>query len=146
MAQTTFSGPLASGDKAAGVSGGSNIGLAQLVQTATLNFDATLVQSATFNLPANSIITGFNIDVLTAYNSATSATLTIGTAAAGTQYAGSVNAKTAGRAAPTYSAAQLLAASNISTNTSVVVTVTSVGQPTAGQVFIAIEYVQTTGV
>lgn len=146
MAQTTFSGPLASGDKAAGVSGGSNIGLAQLVQTATLNFDGTLVQSATFNLPANSIITGFNIDVLTAYNSATSATLTIGTAAAGTQYAGSVNAKTAGRAAPTYSAAQLLAASNISTNTSVVVTVTSVGQPTAGSVFLAIEYVQTTGV
>jgi hypothetical protein len=146
MAQTTFSGPLASGDKAAGVSGGSNIGYAQLVQSATLNFDATLVQSATFNLPINSIITGFNIDVLTAYDSATSATLTIGTAAAGTQYAGSVNAKTTGRAAPTYSAAQLLAASNITTNTSVVVTVTSVGQPTAGKVFISVEYVQTTGV
>ena len=146
MAQTTFSGPLASGDKAAGVSGGSNIGLAQLVQTATLNYDATLVQNATFYLPANSIIVGMNIDVLTAYNSATSATLTVGTASAGTQYAGSVNAKTAGRAAPTFSAAQLLAMSNISTNTTLVVTVTSVGQPTAGSVFLAIEYVQTTGV
>lgn len=146
MAQTTFSGPLASGDKAAGVSGGSNIGLAQLVQTATLNYDGTLVQNATFYLPANSIIVGMNIDVLTAYNSATSATLTVGTASAGTQYAGSVNAKTAGRAAPTFSAAQLLAMSNISTNTTVVVTVTSVGQPTAGSVFLAIEYVQTTGV
>ena len=87
-----------------------------------------------------------NIDVLTAYNSATSATLTVGTASAGTQYAGSVNAKTAGRAAPTFSAAQLLAMSNISTNTTLVVTVTSVGQPTAGSVFLSIEYVQTTGI
>ena len=146
MAQTTFSGPLASGDKAAGVSGGSNIGLAQLVQYATVGFDATLVQSSTFYLPINSRITGFTIDVLTAYDSATSATLTIGTAAAGTQYVGSVNAKTAGRAAPTLSAAQLLAMSNISTNTTLVVTITSVGQPTAGSVTVGIQYVQTTGV
>ena len=146
MAQTTWSGPLASGDKAAGISGGPNIGLAQLVQYATLGFDATLVQSSTFYLPANSRITGFTIDVLTAYDSATSATLTIGTAAAGTQYVGSVNAKTAGRAAPTLSAAQLLAMSNISTNTTLVVTITSVGQPTAGSVTVGIQYVQTTGI
>ena len=146
MAQTTWSGPLASGDKAAGVSGGSNIGLVVLSQTATISFDATLVQSATFNLPVNSQILNIVPDVLTAYDSASSATLTVGTAAAGTQYAGSVNAKTAGRAAPTFSAAQLLAMKSIGTNTSVVATVTSVGQPTAGSVVVTLTYVQTQGV
>lgn len=146
MSQTTWSGPLASGDKAAGVSGGSNIGLVVLSQTATINYDATLVQSVTFNLPAESQILDIVPDVLTAYNSASSATLTVGTAAAGTQYAGSVNAKTAGRAAPTFSAAQLLAMSDIGTNTSVVATVTSVGQPTAGSVVVTLTYVQTQGV
>lgn len=144
MAQTTWSGPLASGDRPAGVSGGPNIGLAVLSQTALINFDATLVQSATFNLPADSQILDFNVDVLTAYNSATSATLTIGTAAAGTQYVGSIDAKTAGRAAITYTAAQLAAMDDIDTNRSVVATVTSVGQPTAGQVRVTIVYVQTT--
>jgi len=146
MARTTWSGPLASGDKDAGVSGGSNIGLVVLSQTATISFDATLVQSTTFNLPVGSQILNIVPDVLTAYNSASSATLTVGTAAAGTQYAGSVNAKTAGRAAPTFSAAQLLAMSDIGTNTSVVATVTSVGQPTAGSVVVTLTYVQTQGV
>lgn len=145
MAQTTFSGPLASGDKDAGVSGGSNIGLAVLSQTMLINFDATLVQSGSINLPVNSQIISMFADVLTAYNSATSATLTVGTAAAGTQYASGVNAKTAGRAVPTHTAAQLAAMGDIGSTTTVVATVTSVGQPTAGQVRVTIQYVQTTG-
>jgi len=143
MARTTWDGPLASGTKQPGSTGGSNVGLVKLTQTGTLNFDATLVQNLTFVLPANAVINDIKADVLTAFNSATSATLTVGTASAGTQYASGVNAKTAGRAAPTFSAAQLLAMSNITTNTSVVVTVTSVGQPTAGQVFVTVEYTQT---
>lgn len=143
MARTSFDGPLASGTKQAGISGGPNVGLAKLVQTGTLNYDATLVQNLTFYLPPNAVINDIKADVLTAFNSATSATLTAGTASAGTQYAGSVNAKTAGRATPTFSAAQLLAMSSVGTNTTVVVTVTSVGQPTAGQVFVTLEYTQT---
>ena len=146
MAQTTFSGPLASGDKDAGVSGGSNIGLAVLSQTMLINFDATLVQSGTINLPVNSQIVTILCDVLTAYNSATSATLTVGTAAAGTQYASGVNAKTAGRTTPTFTAAQLAAMDDIGSTTPVVATVTSVGQPTAGQVRVTVNYVQTTGI
>ena len=115
-------------------------GYAVFSQTA-VNANVTgLVQDITFVLPKNSQIQGFNIDVLTAYDSATSATLSIGSASAGTQYVGSVNAKTAGRAAPTLSAAQLLAMSNITTNTSVVATVTSVGQPTAGSVRVTVLY------
>lgn len=118
-------------------------GNAVFTQSSTNSGVATLVQDISFTLPANSQILSFNIDVLTAYDSATSATLSIGTASGGTQYVSSVNAKTAGRAAPTLSAAQLLAAANITTNTTVVATVTSVGQPTAGSVRVTVLYVIT---
>jgi hypothetical protein len=73
-------------------------------------------------------------------------TLTVGTAAAGTQYAGSVDAKTAGRVRPTFSAAQLAAMDDIDTNTSVVATITPVGATSAGQVRVTLVYVQTAGI
>lgn len=144
MAQTTWSGPLASGDKPAGIAGGPNIGQAFLSQTFLINFDATLVQSVSINLPASSQIVEIYADTLVPYNSATSATLTIGTVAAGTQYVTSVNAKTGGRNTTTHTAAQCIAMANIGTNTTLVGTVTSVGQPTAGQVRVTVQYVQTT--
>lgn len=137
---TYMTGPLQTGTGLDNT--GVDTGTVVLSQTALLNFDATLVQSVTETLPAGSQIINIVCDVLTAYNSATSATLTIGTAAAGTQYASGVNAKTAGRTTPTFTAAQLTAMSNIGSTTSVVATVTSVGQPTAGQVRVTIQYVQ----
>lgn len=142
MAQTTWSGPLASGDKNAGVAGGPNIGLVQLVQTGTITFGATLVQNVTFNLPVGSQIVDIIVDALTGYDSATTATLSAGTASGGTQYVSGINVKTTGRKANGYSAAQLSAMSAIGTNATLVVTVTSVGQPTAGSVFVTVEYVQ----
>ena len=121
---------------------GADTGNVVLSQSILLNRDATLVQSVTEVLPAGSQIINILCDVLTAFDSATSATLTVGTAAGGTQYASGVNAKTAGRTIPTFTAAQLAAMANIGNTTSVVTTVTSVGQPTAGQVRITIQYVQ----
>lgn len=144
MSQTTWSGPLASGDRNAGESGGPNIGLVTLSQTAVIDFDATLVQDATFNIPAESQIVDFYVDVLTAFDSATSATLSAGTASGGTQYLSAISVKTAGRRANGYSAAQLGAMDDVGTNRTVVATVTSVGQPTAGQVRVTMLYVQTT--
>ena len=144
MSQTTWSGPLASGDRNAGESGGPNIGLVALSQTALINFDATLVQNATFNIPADSQIVDFYVDVLTAYDSATSATLSAGTASGGTQYLSAINVKTAGRRPNAFSAAQLAAMDDVDANRTVVATVTSVGQPTAGQVRVTMLYVQTT--
>jgi hypothetical protein len=141
MARSTFSGPLRAGTLLEG-SAAPNVGNVVLSQTVLINFDATLVQNATINLPANAQILTMFADVLTAYNSATSATLTVGTASAGTQYASGVNAKTAGRAVPTFTAAQLAAMASIGTTTPVVATVTSVGQPTAGQVRLTVQYVQ----
>ena len=143
MSQTTFSGPLISGDRPAGYTGGPNLGFAVLSQTVLINFDATLVQNATVNLPYGSQLLNIVVDVLTQYNSATSATLTVGTASAGTTYASGVNAKTAARTTPTFTAAQLTSMANIGSTGSVVATVTSVGQPTAGQVRVTYLYVQT---
>ena len=144
MSQTTWSGPLASGDRNAGESGGPNIGLVTLSQTALIDFDATLVQDATFNIPASSQIVDFYVDVLTAYDSATSATLSAGTASGGTQYLSAVSVKTAARRPNGFSAAQLAAMDDVGSNRTVVATVTSVGQPTAGQVRVTMLYVQTT--
>jgi hypothetical protein len=144
MSQTTWSGPLASGDINAGKTGGPNIGLAMLSQTVLINFDATLVQNASVFLPANSQLIEVYADTITPYNSATSATLTVGTASAGTQYVTSVNVKTGGRNATSHTAAQVGAMANIGNNTTVVATVTSVGQPTAGQVRVTYMYVQKT--
>lgn len=144
MSQTTFSGPLASGDREAGEAGGPNLGFAALSQTKLINFDATLVQNATFNIPAGSQIVDFYVDALTAYDSVTSALVSAGTATGGTQYLSAVSAKTAGRRPNAFSAAQLAAMGNVGTNRAVVATVTSVGQPTTGQVRVTMLYVQTT--
>ena len=145
MSQTTWSGPLASGDKAAGIAGGPNIGLVRLTQTATLNVDATLVQNVSFNLPVNSIIDNVQCDVITAYDSATSATFSAGTSSGDTSYVSGVSVKSAGRKTQGYTGAQLLAMSNTGSNTTVVATVTSVGQPTTGKIFVTVSYTQTTG-
>lgn len=144
MSQTTFSGPLATGDRNAGESGGPNLGFVTLSQTVLINFDATLVQNATFNIPASSQIVDFYADVLTVYDSATSALLSAGTASGGTQYLSAVSVKTAARRPNAFSAAQLAAMDDVGTNRSVVATVTSVGQPTTGQVRVTMLYVQTT--
>lgn len=137
---TYMTGPLQMGTSLDNT--GTDVGYVVQSQSIVINRDATLVQSATETLPANAQILNIFCDVLTAYDSATSATLTIGTAAGGTTYASGVNAKTAGRTTPTFTAAQLAAMANIGSTTSVVATVTSVGQPTAGQVRVTIQYVQ----
>ena len=144
MSQTTWSGPLASGDINAGKAGGPNIGLATLSQTVLIDVGATLVQNGSVNLPYDSQIVDILVDVLTQYDSATSATLSVGTSSGATTYASGVNVKTGVRVLPTFTAAQLAAMDDIDTNGTVVATVTSVGQPTAGQVRVTYRYVQTT--
>ena len=146
MAQTYWSGPLASGDRPPGSVNGSNVGLVVLSQTVLINFDATLVQNATINLPVNTQLFDVYVDVLTAFNSATSATLSVGTSSGGTQYVSGINAKTAGRSTTAHTAAQLAAMANVGTNTAVTATVTSVGQPTAGQLRVTYLYIQTQGI
>lgn len=152
MAATTFTGPVRSGDLLQGQTNGPNIGYAQLMQSTSITQNSTSAVSSTIYIPAGSIILGFNIDVLTAFNSGTSAVLSIGTSAGGTQYVSGVDVKTAtGRIAPTYTAAQLAAMSNQSvlgvaapTTAPVVVTVTPTGATSAGYVNVTVLYAQLT--
>ena len=115
-------------------------GMVPVCQVATIARDATLVQNATLEIPVGSQITAIYADVTTAYDSATSATLSVGTASGGTQYAGSVNAKTGGRNTPAFTAAQVTAMANVASST-LVATVTSVGQPTVGGVRVMVFYI-----
>jgi hypothetical protein len=141
MANTTFSGPIRSGTTREGAT--VNLGLCVLSQTALMTQNSTSVVDATFYLPANAQILSFNFDVLTAFNSATSATLSAGTTSGGTQYASGVDVKTAtGRIAATLTAAQLTNMSDVTTNTTLVVSITPVGATSAGSVRATVIYVQ----
>lgn len=144
MTATKFTGPVGTFTTLqTGASGSySDLGFAVMAQSASIAQNGTNAVSSTIYVPQGSQLTDFNIDVTTAFDSATSATLTIGTTAAGTQYVGSINAKTAGRAAITYTAAQLAAMLNVGTNVGVVITVTPVGATTVGAVTVTAFYVQ----
>ena len=119
-----------------------NGGFVLLTQTQLINQNSTAAVSATFTLPASSQLVQILADVTTAFNSATTAVLTVGTAAAGTQYVTSVDAKTGGRAAVSHTAAQATAMGDLTTNQSVVATVTPTGATSAGQVRITLVYAQ----
>lgn len=123
-----------------------NTGYAVFTQTVLIDFvaeagggddnvDATLV------LPAGSQILEFKIDTLTAWDSVTSAGLTIGSAAGGTQYASSSDVKSAGREAPTLTGAQLAAMDDIGSNTTVHIRVAQSGNTTTGQARVTVVYV-----
>jgi hypothetical protein len=114
-------------------------GVLLAVQSAPISFDADLVQDVTFNVPVGSHIVDIVVDVGTAYDSLTSATLSVGTSSGDTTYVSGVNAKTAGRARPAFTGAQVAALRNIASST-VVATVTSVGQPAAGSARVTIVY------
>jgi hypothetical protein len=125
LSHTYFGSTLVAGDA---LTEATNGGYAVLSQTISLTSaaDGSAV-SGTVTLPAGSQIINFQIDTLTAPvaggGSATTANITIGTAAAGTQYLSATNCFAAGRASLSFTAAQVTAMSNISTNTSVVATV-----------------------
>lgn len=123
---------------------GSDAGLCLLAQSVTLVHNTTNAVSATMLVPKSAQLVDFLLDTPTAWNSATSDTLSIGTAAAGTQYVSGVDVKAAAsRLRPTYTATQLTNMQNVGANTSVVVTVTPVGSATAGQTTVTMLYIQT---
>lgn len=103
------------------------------VRSVTLTQNSTSAVTGTIDLPERAEIISFQWDNVVAWDSATSATGTIGTAAAGTQYVTSVNAKTAGSvAAAAATAAQSLAKAYSASPRKVYVTVTPSGATTAG--------------
>jgi hypothetical protein len=151
MSRVTFSGPVKSGTIRYNTY--KNTGITTLRQVQTVASNATLTSTVTSYVPSGSLILNITVDVVTAFDSATSATLSIGKTAGGTEYASGVNAKTTGRTIPTFTTTQLanmqatsLDVSSITTGeapcSAVVTTVTSVGQPTVGTVYVTILYSQ----
>jgi hypothetical protein len=123
MGQTNFSGPLQVGDLQYGQTGGPNVGFVILEQQIQLpQKGSNSTTDFPLQIPANSIVNAIDVDVLTAYDSVTSALLSIGETVGGTEYANGVSLKTAGRASIAFTAAQLANMSNL----------TVLGVPTAG--------------
>jgi glucose dehydrogenase len=103
-------------------------GFVVTAQTTTVTtVSAGTAVSSTITIPASSQIINFFIDCTTlpvvGGGTATTVPITIGTAAAGTQYLSATDCIAGGRAALTFTAAQLTAMSDVGANQSVVVTV-----------------------
>jgi hypothetical protein len=125
MAQTYFGSTLraGSGTLTDTVDGGFVV----MTQTTTVTTVAAgTAVSATLTLPASSQIINIFVDMVrdevVGAGTATTLPITVGTAAAGTQYVSSTDLFAGGRAAASFTTAQLLAMSDIGTNQSVVLT------------------------
>jgi len=147
MAQTYFGSTLraGSGSLTDTVDGGFVV----MSQTTTVTTAAAgTATSATLTLPASSQIISFFADMVVneavGGGTATAIAMTIGTAAAGTQYVSSTDVFAGGRIALTFTAAQLLAMSDIGSNTSVVVTLDPDGtiSTTQGVIRLTVVYAQ----
>lgn len=126
MAQTYFGSTLraGSGTLTDTVDGGFVV----MMQSSTVTtVSAGTAVSVTETIPAYSQIINIFVDQVVdevvGGGSATSIAATVGTVAAGTQYIASTNVIAGGRVAPTLTTAQLLAMSDVGTNTSVVLTI-----------------------
>jgi len=149
MGTTTFSGPVRSGTLKTGETNGPNLGFAVLEQETSITQNSTTAVSSTLYIPVGAKLIDILVDTLTAFNSATTAVLSVGITAGGTEYASGVDVKTAGRVRPTFTAAQLAAMSNVTvlgvaapSPAPVVVTVTPTGATSAGYVRVTLVYAQ----
>ena len=126
MAQTYFGSTLRSGSGT--LTDTTDGGFVVLTQTATVTTNADgSASSVTEVLPAGSQIINMFVDTMVTPvvggGTATTCPVTIGTAAAGTQYLSATNAIAGGRIALSFTTAQCAAMADIGNNTSVVMTV-----------------------
>lgn len=152
MGRSTFSGPVLSGTVRDGQY--RNVGNSVQVQTTAVVQAGAGTQNITLYVPATSQILRFTIDSYVAFDSVTTAALTIGTASAGTQYVSSTDMKAAaGRLTVTPTAAQLLAYSSTAVDatasaaagtpmSAIVITLVATGTTTAGSARVSVEYAQ----
>jgi hypothetical protein len=147
MAQTYFGSTLRAGSGT--LTDTTDGGFVVMTQTTTVTTAAAgTATSATLTLPASSQIISFFADMVVneavGGGTATAIAMTVGTAAAGTQYVSSTDVFAGGRIALTFTAAQLLAMSDIGSNTSVVVTLDPDGtiSTTQGVIRLTVVYAQ----
>jgi len=147
MAQTYFGSTLRAGSGT--LTDTTNGGFVVLSQTTTVTTAAAgTATSATITLPASSqiidLIADMTVNEVVGGGTATTIPMTIGTAAAGTQYLSSTDVFAGGRIALTFTAAQLSAMADIGSNTSVVVTLDPNGtiSTTQGVIRLTVVYAQ----
>lgn len=125
LSHTYFGSTLVAGSALTEETNGGYVVLSQTISLTSIA--AGTAVSGSIAIPTGAQIISFEIDTLTAPvaggGTATTAPITIGTAAAGTQYLSATDCFAAGRTALAFTAAQLTAMSNVGTNTSVVATV-----------------------
>ena len=123
----------------------TNVGYALFSQTKLVDFvleagagsdnvDTTLV------VPAGSQIVNIFADTLVAWDSVTSATLSIGTTAGGQEFMDNTDVKTAGRETTAPSAADLALWDDVGANNTLNIRVAQVGNTTAGQLRVTVVY------
>lgn len=141
MGQTTFSGPLKVGTKKDGPQ--ANVGTPILLQEYSFDFNSSGDITTTIVLPADAYIVDIWVDVTTAWDSATSATLTVGRQGDTDAFASGLNLKTVGRGVPTFDATQIVNIQNVGTSdVPIVINVTNVGAPTTGVAYLEVSYIQ----
>lgn len=126
MAQTYFGSALRSGSGT--LTDTTDGGFVVLMQTSTVTTNADGTASSTsVTIPSGSQIVNIFIDQVqnesVGGGTATAINATVGTAAAGTQYVSATDVIGGGRAALSFTAAQLAAMADVGTNTSVFLTV-----------------------
>jgi hypothetical protein len=126
MAQTYFGSTLRSGSGT--LTDTTDGGFVVLTQTTTATtVSAGTAVTSTITIPADSQIIDFFVDCTTTPvvggGTATAVNATIGTAAAGTQYLSATDVIAGGRAALTFTAAQLTAMEDVNNNTTIAFTV-----------------------
>ena len=126
MAQTYIGSTLRTGSGTlTDTTDGGYVVLSQTTTVATVA--AGTATSASVTIPAYSQIINFFVDTVqdeaVGGGTATAIAMTIGTAAAGTQYVSSTDVIGGGRIALTFTAAQLAAMADVTTNQSVYITV-----------------------
>lgn len=140
---TSFSGPVIAGPRSSGNTAfpqGGNQGISELTQVVQLTQNGTNAVSATALVPRHSQLVDFIVDTTIAWNSATSAVLSIGTTAADTTYVNGLSVATGTRARPTYSTTQLAAMLDTGSVEVVTFTVTPTGATSAGTTFVTMQY------
>jgi hypothetical protein len=142
-----WTGPLSSGPiwNPGDARGPVNSGLAVLTQEVTITATGVAAAAITvpFSVPAGSQLLDWYADTTTAWNG-TTAVLSIGASAGGTDYQTGATVATAGRFKPSgQTAAQLTAMLNVGNNTVIDPTITTTGTATTGSTTITFLYIQT---
>jgi len=151
MGTTTFSGPIKAGTikETTGTTLGTdvtNTGFVQMVQSKSVALTGATANTTVAVIPANSQIIDVKLDVVTAADDSTAATVSVGTDANGTAYIASSNAKAVARTTPIAAAIPNLDDVGTSDSNVVAVFTATDGDGTTGEAIVTVQYVQNNNV